>query len=287
MWPRKRRRRKNPFVCFRGAGGDKDGEPVNPDPDLRLLLDLIPYDDEEIERYDNSAVRALLKANPSAATARYEFAGCQGWRQFPLKRAVSLGASLDIVRRMAAAHPDAIHDRGMPGMSGSGATALHAACAYGSSFEIVKFLAIRYPEALEMTTRHGYLPLHSSCERGASADVVRFLVEMHPAALNRRNKLGRTPAECALRADGGVPNEEAMAALAYAPPAVMRARRSLNEWPGLGWVAGRKEEWRRKSWGGNRQSVRTAETQALCESCPEDCADLCCRVLEEGSSARN
>uniref|UniRef100_A0A7S4K2T1 Uncharacterized protein n=1 Tax=Odontella aurita TaxID=265563 RepID=A0A7S4K2T1_9STRA len=181
--------------------------------------------------------------------------------RYPLKRAVSLGASMDVVQRMTSSHPDAIRDRGVKGTNGYGATLLHTACAYGASEEVVQFLATQYPPALQLTTRHRYLPLHNACETGASANVVRILVNMHPGALDHKNVLGRNPAECALNPKEGVsPNHEVTAALAQHP---VDGPCWLDRLTGRYWG-------RHKILKGKRTSMKTSDTQLDNDSRPAE-----------------
>jgi len=167
--------------------------------------------------YDDRAVRTLLRRNPGAASARYVFDHTRRGTvlQYPLFRAVALGASPATIRLFASACPAALLDVG-PGC-GVGGTPLHAAAAFGASVDVVRLLIELGPEALALKTRYGYTPLHQACESGASDEAVELLAKVHPAALAQRTKLRETPADVAERRDRCPEVLAAMAAISLEP----------------------------------------------------------------------
>eukprot|EP00567_Pseudictyota_dubia_P000523 CAMPEP_0197464250 /NCGR_PEP_ID=MMETSP1175-20131217/63919_1 /TAXON_ID=1003142 /ORGANISM="Triceratium dubium, Strain CCMP147" /LENGTH=256 /DNA_ID=CAMNT_0043000217 /DNA_START=80 /DNA_END=850 /DNA_ORIENTATION=+ len=167
----------------------------NPEPELQQLLNADPTDGphKPLHLIENDrAVRDLVRRNPGSAAARYEFKHTRrGYvLQYPLFRAVALGASTKTIRLLAAACPAALSD---VGPNGNGGTPLHAACMFGASLEVVRLLVELCPAALVLKARYGYTPLHTACNCRASDDVIEFIATMHPRALEERTKLRETP----------------------------------------------------------------------------------------------
>ena len=150
-----------------------------------------PWSKEERQQFSNSKLQQHIQTNPDGVGAKYEFksAGRGSSTRYPLIRAVSLGASLDVIREMFTIYPDAVQEVGT-----FNSTPLHAACVYQGSFEVIQFLLQEYPEAAQIRNKHGYYPLHLACEYGVSAvEVIQLLIKANPQALGEKNKLGQTP----------------------------------------------------------------------------------------------
>jgi hypothetical protein len=170
------------------------------DSELCELLKWKPWDSDERQHFDNDGLRKRVLECPQGVAVRYEFEapGRGNRKRYPFFRAISLGATLDVLKIMYDIYPPAIKDAGTNGSFRS--TPLHAACAYRAPLEVVKLLIREYPEAAAIKTNHGYTPLHNACEYGVSSpDVIKLLIQTNPQALEQRNKLGNTPFLTALK----------------------------------------------------------------------------------------
>jgi hypothetical protein len=168
------------------------------DSELCELLKWKPWDSDERQHFDNDALRKRVLECPQGVAVQYEFkAGRGNIKRYPFTRAVSLGATLDVLKIMYAIYPPAIQHAGTSRLR---STPLHAACTYRAPKEVMKFLIQEYPEAAAITTSHAYTPLHTACECGVSSPkVIRLLIRTNPQALEQPNKLGNTPFLTALK----------------------------------------------------------------------------------------
>ena len=178
---------------------DDTDNPALRNPALQKLLDILPHRDRDRGNYDDNSVRKVIEECPECVMTRYRFQTESRFSvscRYPLYKAVSLGASLAVVRRMYDAYPTAIMEGGTMNK-----TPLHAACSHPETpVEVVAFLIEKYPQGVSRTTRYGYTPLHNACEYGCHPKIIKMLVEQYPAALHMRNKLGETPYMTAKRA---------------------------------------------------------------------------------------
>ncbi|CAB9527396.1 expressed unknown protein [Seminavis robusta] len=161
-----------------------------------------PREEEDRAKYDDVAVKRLLRRKPDAARAKYEFKlggrGNLSVLRYPLSALVALGASVETIRAAVKACPEALRPS-----QDFRSTALHAACSTNTNLEVVKFLYSKYPNAVKDTTNYVYLPLHNACQAGlpepCSLDLIKFLVDAYPEGLMTINKLGDTPVRTAQR----------------------------------------------------------------------------------------
>jgi hypothetical protein len=168
------------------------------DSELCELLKWKPWDPDERQQFDNDGLRKRVLECPQGVAVQYEFKaqGRGSRKRYAFFRAVSLGATLDVLKVMYDIYPPAIKDAGTSFRS----TPLHAACSSQASLEVMRFLIQEYPEAAAITTKHGYTPLHNALEYGVSSpNVIQLLIQANPQALEQRNKLGNTPFLTALK----------------------------------------------------------------------------------------
>lgn len=154
--------------------------------DFYTLLDLHPSIPGERARYDNDAVRDVVKHNPVLAMEEYQFRGVGSAR--PLAVAIGLGASLDVVELMLSACPKALKET----VSGR-RSVLHYACVHRTSPSVVSLLVENYPRALYERDCFGQTPLHAACKNGAELGVVQVLLEKHTSALSVSDNTDSTP----------------------------------------------------------------------------------------------
>uniref|UniRef100_A0A7S4QX19 Uncharacterized protein n=1 Tax=Ditylum brightwellii TaxID=49249 RepID=A0A7S4QX19_9STRA len=78
---------------------------------------------------------------------------------------------------------------------------LHMACRRGESLDIIKMLGNAYPEAFNSIDNDGMYPLHHYCLSGkVDLPTMVYIVEKFPVALERHNHFGFLPASYAIRA---------------------------------------------------------------------------------------
>lgn len=159
------------------------------DRELFEILKFSPWHEEERAKFDNSLLRKHVLTHPDGVKAMYDWPRSE--RQYPLIRAIGLGASIDVVKMMYKICPKAIEYTGR-----FRKTCLHASVS--QSLEVMEYVLRRYPAAAEIRTKHAYYPLHNACEYGVSSTrVIELLIRAYPQALLMKNKLARRPLETA------------------------------------------------------------------------------------------
>lgn len=161
--------------------------------DFIPMIDLIPSMAEEKERYDDRAVLELVTRYPIVARQRHLFR-CGVGEVCPFSVAVALGASLDVVERLADACPQALEEK----ISGR-RTPLHYACSMGVSVDVITYLIERYPSALSETDCFGQIPLHIACAHDADAGVIKALLRAFPLSARAKDNKLLTPLHSACK----------------------------------------------------------------------------------------
>lgn len=180
---------------------------------LQELLDLAAYSTSERAMYDDAAVLAAIRRDPSSARRRYEFrATCSGGGSHPvhpLLLAVGLGASLGVVRAIHDAQASDDDDRRkshvLQGETDRyGRTALHYAAEFRASADVVMLLLELDPNAGAARDYIGRTPLHCACAYGSAAEVVKILADTRQGAVKERDRRKRTPLHVACSHDASL-----------------------------------------------------------------------------------
>lgn len=154
-------------------------------PTVFELLDLNPWREEKVEE---EAFVAILKENPELAKKKYQFDAFDD-ELYALHMVSALGATLDCIKMVYKAHPEAIKYAD-PDLGGP----LHFACAFGATVDVVRYLAKKDPDAMEASnSADKQTPLHLACQNSADSDVVIFLTEKCPKAARKLDCDHRTP----------------------------------------------------------------------------------------------
>jgi ankyrin repeat protein len=175
-------------------------------------------------------VKAMVERDPQLLRS------WNSYEESPLHRAVTCGASLDVLELIDSHRPDAVQratrDGGLPlHLVGSntpvecaaflvdkhpdallvracGDTPLHAALDKRASLEVVKLLVGPCPESLTVPNERGLLPLHVAAKGRHPLEVIRYLANQHPPAHFVESNDGKLPVHHALEfgsADGVIP----------------------------------------------------------------------------------
>lgn len=134
--------------------------------DLLNLIDLCPFLASDRIKYNDKKVLALLQRNPRAACLRAPFHRFGiGTDLHPLALVVALGGSLDVVKIMVKACPDALAER----LSGR-RTLLHYVLSEGVDFKVSAYTVLRSLKfAIEMLSHPKVATLICKLGRGISS----------------------------------------------------------------------------------------------------------------------
>jgi len=221
-----------------------------------------PLDANDRAKYKDATVQQILRRNPDAARAQYDFpAGGRRRRRgsqtgmtvpkYPLSALVALGASLETVRLAIQANPDALKSQTHHHYRSN---VLHTACLCRTvDVKVLQYIHAQYPQGIRETTSFVYLPLHNACQAGAPLPVLQFLVEAYPEALMSMNKLGDTPLRTAQRNEQTLP--EVLEYLEQETDRVFGQNEEVKE-----------QVQARQSWGGARDVLKAAATTAISSS---------------------
>jgi ankyrin repeat protein len=109
-------------------------------------------------------------------------------RFVPLHWAVSGGWSIEVIRMLSEAYPEALKSN-----VGAYGTPLHIAALYSSNLEVLQYLHSKQPAAIQTpTVGSQWLPLHCAV-LSSSFEVFRFVFECHPAAIRAGSDEGENP----------------------------------------------------------------------------------------------
>uniref|UniRef100_A0A7S2MNS6 Uncharacterized protein n=1 Tax=Helicotheca tamesis TaxID=374047 RepID=A0A7S2MNS6_9STRA len=144
-----------------------------------VLLEIAPHKERERRKFNNDALRCAVQHCPkSAIEKQYVF---HSWpanhrlrqRIYPIKAAVALGATADVIDLMYRQYPQALDTKDC-------ADILHVALRYNATYDVVKYLVERCPRHL----RHlacGKTPLHEACLNDSpSHEILNLFVEQCP-----------------------------------------------------------------------------------------------------------
>uniref|UniRef100_A0A7S2I361 Uncharacterized protein n=1 Tax=Helicotheca tamesis TaxID=374047 RepID=A0A7S2I361_9STRA len=168
------------------AGGNMAQEP-----ELCNILDPFQGNKSKRRKLDEEAIKRSVQQNPNAANKEYTFEN-RLYRQtcYPLHASIILGWSMDVIKLLYSAFPQAIQKKCQ--IYNQNQTPLHLACAFRpSSPDIVSFLLQTYPSAVHQSDpSDGLLPLHTACLNRASPDIISLLIEKGPMALREKTIFG-------------------------------------------------------------------------------------------------
>jgi ankyrin repeat protein len=122
---------------------------------------------------------------------------------------VRLGASLEVVKALLKANPEAA------GEDEEGSLPLHTAVTNGASLEVVEALLAANPGGAAKTDNNGEFPLHWAVGCDASKGVVDALLKANPDAAKGKDEEGKLPLLTAVKYDA---SEEVVKALLAANP---------------------------------------------------------------------
>lgn len=190
------------------------------DEDLLRLVDLCPFLASEKLRYDDAAILKLLQRNPHAARVRHTYR-CGIGTIHPLGLVVALGGSLEVVKLMVQACPEALEEK----LSGR-RTVLHYAIAEGVHVDIIQYLTSQCPSLVSEVDSFQAIPLHlASTYPSSSISVLRYLISIHPDGAKCLDHRSLTPLHRACKARSDL--DKVLALVEAFPEAV-----TLPDWAG-------------------------------------------------------
>jgi len=163
-------------------------------------------------------VLSLLQQNPRAACLRAPFHRFGiGADLHPLALVVALGGSLEVVKIMVEACPEALGER----LSGK-RTLLHYAISEGVNVEVITYLVSKYPRYLEELDSYNAIPLHLAASYPSSSlGVMKLLLKLHPNGAKSIDNQSRTPLHRACKSRSSL---QKVMALVEAAPEVLTWR---------------------------------------------------------------
>uniref|UniRef100_A0A7S2HCX7 Uncharacterized protein n=1 Tax=Helicotheca tamesis TaxID=374047 RepID=A0A7S2HCX7_9STRA len=177
--------RSNDSSCLHGT----KRKFVEKEESLYTVLNFDRHEPIDREYFDGEALIRELQRDPDAARRLYDFpCGSTFNHTYPLHQAVTLGASLDVVKALYRTYPDAIKMK-----EEDKYTACHLACEYNPSLEVLSFLLDMWPEATSSVSSFGNTLLHSACEWNTSAALIKWLLYKYPDAACKQNNIGLIP----------------------------------------------------------------------------------------------
>jgi hypothetical protein len=155
---------------------DTDNMAANIERDFINLVDLCPFLAADRDRYDDEAVYAILKKHPRVACLRHSFRCGLGNNIHPLAVIVALGGSLEVIKTMVNACPEALNERL------GRRTLLHYIISEGVDIQIIKYLTAQCcPTLISQTDSFGSIPLHLAATYPSSSTcVLRHLLQIYP-----------------------------------------------------------------------------------------------------------
>lgn len=215
--------------------------------DLLGLIDLCPFLASDRLRYNDYEVLSLLRQNPRAACLRAPFHRFGiGADLHPLALVVALGGSLEVVKIMVEACPEALGER----LSGK-RNLLHYAISEGVDVEVgidsmlyistrftmliltqtvyicmdkqvITYLVSQFSRYLKETDSYNAIPLHlTACYPSSSLDVMKLLLKLHPNGAKSIDNQSRTPLHRACKSRSSL---QKVMALVEAAPEVLTWR---------------------------------------------------------------
>jgi hypothetical protein len=155
---------------------------------------LYPTTDAIVEsalRMDPDAVRRAVATTVDASSTK-KSANVYG---YPINVALTHGASLGVLKMLAAAGPDVMLRKDGTDGSGSLGIALSAKC----NIDVVNLLIRANSECVKVADRRGNYPLHVAVSQGLSLDIVKRVYLGYPKAQEMRNFHSNTPLDIAQR----------------------------------------------------------------------------------------
>lgn len=211
------------------------------------LIDLCPFLASDRLKYNDYKVLSLLRQNPRAACLRAPFHRFGiGADLHPLALVVALGGSLEVVKIMVEACPEALGER----LSGK-RNLLHYAISEGVDVEVgidsmlyistrfimliltqtvyicmdkqvITYLVSQFPRYLQETDSYNAIPLHlAACYPSSSLDVMKLLLKLHPNGAKSFDNQSRTPLHRACKSRSSL---QKVMALVEAAPEVLTWR---------------------------------------------------------------
>jgi hypothetical protein len=140
---------------------------------------------------DPDAVRRAVATTVDASSTK-KSANVYG---YPINVALTHGASLGVLKMLAAAGPDVMLRKDGTDGSGSLGIALSAKC----NIDVVNLLIRANSECVKVADRRGNYPLHVAVSQGLSLDIVKRVYLGYPKAQEMRNFHSNTPLDIAQR----------------------------------------------------------------------------------------
>eukprot|EP00804_Cyclotella_cryptica_P022826 CCRYP_005044-RA/>CCRYP_005044-RA protein AED:0.07 eAED:0.07 QI:83/1/1/1/0.5/0.66/3/18/360 len=192
------------------------------DEDFLHLIDLCPFLASDKTKYNDGMVLSLLRKNPRVACLRASFRRLGiGTNLHPLPLVVALGGSLDVVKIMVEACPEALGER----LSGR-RNLLHYAISEGVDIQVIRYLVTQYPQFLYETDSYNAIPLHlASTYPSSSLSVLQLLLHLHPNGAKAIDNKSQTPLHRACKSRA--PLEKIMVLVAACPDVL-----SWRDWCG-------------------------------------------------------
>jgi len=188
---------------------------------------LCPFLESDKAKYDNDAVLSILKKHPAAACRKCRWR-CGIGEAYPLAIVIALGGSLEVVKLLVEACPEALEQK----LSGK-RSVLHYAIAEGARLFIIQYITSKNPNLVKELDSFNAIPLHlAATYPSSSLSVLEHLISIYPDGAKSVDHKTQSPLHRACRSRASI---EKVQALIEACPDVLFREDWLKTTP-LGWA---------------------------------------------------